>query len=45
MSTEPFYDLARSYLGYFEHGPLGLFAGTIPASQNSQPKHAQGASA
>ena len=34
MSTEPFYDPAQSYLGNFEHGPLGLFAGTIPASQN-----------
>jgi hypothetical protein len=45
MSTEPFYDPAQSYLGYFEHGLLGLFAGTTPASRNSQPKHAQGASA
>ena len=34
MSTEPFYDPSQPYLGYFEHGPLGLFAGTIPASQN-----------
>jgi hypothetical protein len=31
---DTFYDPAQSYLGYFEHGALGLFAGTIPASQN-----------
>jgi len=34
MSMEPLYDPAQSYVGCFEHGPLGLFAGTTPASQN-----------
>jgi hypothetical protein len=34
MSTEPFYDSAQPYLGYFEHGPLGHVAGMTPASQN-----------
>jgi hypothetical protein len=34
MSMEPFYDPTQSYLGYFEHDPLGLFAGTTPTSQN-----------
>ena len=40
MSTEPFYDPAQSYLGYFQHGPLGLFAGTTPASQNMNEEQA-----
>ena len=40
MSTETFYDPAQSYLGYFQHGPLGLFAGTTPASQNMNEEQA-----
>jgi dihydroorotate dehydrogenase len=39
MSSEPFYDPAKSYLDNFEHGPFGLFADTSPASQTSKPKH------
>jgi dihydroorotate dehydrogenase len=39
MSSEPFYDPAKSYLDNFEHGPFGLFADTSPASQTSEPKH------
>jgi hypothetical protein len=45
MSSEPFYCPVNSSLGSFEHGLSGLFAGTTPASQNSPPKDAQGASA
>ena len=39
MSTEPFFDLAKSCLDNLERGPLGIFAGTIPASQNNPPKN------
>jgi dihydroorotate dehydrogenase (NAD+) catalytic subunit len=39
MSSEPFYDPARSYLDNFEHGPFGLFADTSSASQTNEPKH------
>lgn len=39
MSSEPFYDPEKSYLENFEHGPFGLFAGTTPVFQNSEPKH------
>ncbi len=39
MSSEPFYDPAKSYLDNFEHGPFGLFADTSPASQTNEPKH------
>ena len=45
MSTEPFIYPGEYCLDTLEHGPSGLFAGTTPASQNSQPKYAQGASA
>jgi hypothetical protein len=40
MSTEPFYDPAQSVLGYFEHDPLGLFAGMTSASQNMNEEQA-----
>lgn len=43
MSMEPFFDPAESCLDNLELGPFGLFAGTIPASQNNLPKHDQGA--
>lgn len=36
MSTEPFFDQAESCLDNPERAPFGIFAGTIPASQNSQ---------
>jgi dihydroorotate dehydrogenase len=39
MSSEPFYDPAKSYLDNFEHGPFGLFADTTPTSPTSKPKH------
>jgi hypothetical protein len=38
MSTEPFLDPAESCPDNLEFGPLGLFAGTISASQNDQPQ-------
>jgi hypothetical protein len=34
MSSEPFYDPAKSYLYNYEHGPSGLFADTTSGSQN-----------
>ncbi len=39
MSSEPFYDPAKSYLDNFEHGPFGLFADTSPTFQTKDPKH------
>lgn len=39
MSSEPFYDPAKSYIDNFEHGPFGLFADTTPNSQSSEPKY------
>jgi dihydroorotate dehydrogenase len=39
MSSEPFYDPARSYLDNFEHGPFGLFADTSSTSQTNGPEH------
>lgn len=39
MSSEPFYDPAKSYLDNFEHGPFGLFADTSPNSRIREAKH------
>ncbi|MFP5234083.1 MAG: hypothetical protein ACLGQX_15890 [Acidobacteriota bacterium] len=39
MSSEPFYDPAKSYLDNFEHGPFGLFANTSPSFPARPPQH------
>jgi hypothetical protein len=39
MSSEPFYDPAKSYIDNFEHGLFGFSAGATPNSQSSEFKH------
>jgi hypothetical protein len=38
MSSEPFYDPAKSYLDNFKYDPFGHFADTTPTSQTSEPR-------
>jgi len=39
MSSEPFYDPAKTYIDNYEHGPIGHFADTTSNSQSSEPIH------
>jgi hypothetical protein len=39
MSSEPFYDPAKSFLDTLERDPFGLFAGMTPTSQSTRPIH------
>jgi hypothetical protein len=39
MSSEPFYDSAKSYLDTLEHDPFGIFAGMTLSSRSTKPLH------
>ena len=39
MSSEPFYDPAKSYLDTLERDPFGLFAGMTFNSRSTRPIH------